>query len=584
MNNQPILNTNYFKPLVGVIFILLLAGCAGQVNMLPTLTPETIVQPSQGVVVVRIINTSSYPLPFNQITFAPENLMESSKIKADRALSLTPKMNGSTVFSAPINAGKYALSSIRSFHARGDYLYSRWASTDAKFGTFVIEPGKVTDLGTIIYYPKPEKDKYFDILLLAPHTQKGEVLDSDFSFFKYDKDQLLGWNLDERDEERESLYSSVAQNPITFNSRYLAPDGAVYFLGKLGVILKRTAQGDWELDAIDSNFDLNTMAQNKRGDIIVGGAEGQLFLKTVGNEWKNISLDPKNQVEQLFFYDEDRVDMISKTTLELSISRANITQQNVEWRELNQFSSQKLWYNSLSKEPTSSKRSKPKTKRISHANISQVGMSHFISISMQSLDANPAFFDGTTEIFGYNPDNWQVYEPELAPEFTLIVNAGATKVGITEAGFWSWSGRPTYKKYNQESDSWSEIVTVAYKCKDGPLAYSQSCKTDKKNKEIFNFRSVPLFKNAQDVVAIVSFSDFNFWSGQRSSETKILTSNDGGTSWEDTGNELPVKYCATIVTEVADRLLISCDGVTGDFYESFDNGANWEHVRQHENF
>ncbi len=562
---------------------MLLAGCAGQVNLLPTLTSETVIEPGQGVVVVRIINTSSYPLPFNQVTLAPENLMESSKIKADRLISLTPKMNGSTVFSAPINAGKYALSSIRSFHARGDYLYSRWASTDAKFGTFEIEPGKVTDLGTIIYYPKPEDDRYFDILLIAPNTTKGEVLDTYFSFYKYKKDQVLSWNLDERDEERESLYSSVAQNPITFNTRYLAPDGSVYFLGKLGVIVKRTAQGDWELDAIDSNFDLNTMAQNKRGDIIVGGAEGQLFLKTVGNEWQDISLDRQNQIEQLFFYDEDNVDMISKTEFELSISRANILNK-VEWKQLNTFSSKKLWSNFLSNDPPSVKTPKRKLKRIANVTLSQAGLAHFISVSTQSAGSDPVFFNGDSTLYGFDPVSWQIYQPEKLPDITVMVNAGATKVGIKQAGFWSWSGRPIYKKYIKETDSWKNITTAAHKCSQGSVDYSLSCKTDKKNKKTFNFKSIPLFKNDLEVIAIVSFSDYSFWSGQRSSETKIMTSNDGGVNWEDTGNSLPVKYCSTIVTEITDRLLISCGGVSGDFYESFDNGANWDHVRQHENF
>ena len=59
-----------------------------------------------------------------------------------------------------MKAGSYSLHSIRAFHTRGDFWYERWAGADAQFGTFDVKPGQVTDLGTIIYYPKPEKDKY----------------------------------------------------------------------------------------------------------------------------------------------------------------------------------------------------------------------------------------------------------------------------------------------------------------------------------------------------------------------------------------------------------------------------------------
>ena len=104
--------------LLPLLFIL--SGCAAQVNMLPTLNPQTVLAPQEGVVVVRIINASSYPLPFNQLTIAPENLNANAKILPSRLSALDKDIEGSTIFAAPAQAGNYSLSGVSSFHFRDD--------------------------------------------------------------------------------------------------------------------------------------------------------------------------------------------------------------------------------------------------------------------------------------------------------------------------------------------------------------------------------------------------------------------------------------------------------------------------------
>jgi hypothetical protein len=143
-----------------ILTLLLLGGCANQVNMLPSLQKTTNIADDQGVVVARIINASNYRFPFNQLTVNPENVNESTTIKPERLVAIKQSVGGSTVFSAPIKAGHYSLSSIRAFHVVGDYSYSRFVSADAQMGTFEVKPGVVTDLGTLIYYPKVQEDKY----------------------------------------------------------------------------------------------------------------------------------------------------------------------------------------------------------------------------------------------------------------------------------------------------------------------------------------------------------------------------------------------------------------------------------------
>ncbi len=39
-----------------------------------------------------------------------------------------------------------------------------------------------------------------------------------------------------------------------------------------------------------------------------------------------------------------------------------------------------------------------------------------------------------------------------------------------------------------------------------------------------------------------------------------------------------------VITEMSDRLLLSCSEATGDFDESYDEGATWSLTREHQNF
>ena len=82
----------------------------------------------------------------------------------------------------------------------------------------------------------------------------------------------------------------------------------------------------------------------------------------------------------------------------------------------------------------------------------------------------------------------------------------------------------------------------------------------------------------------VSFSDYNFWSGKRSNEIKIVKTNDAGKTWRITDLELPSEFCTRLISKVKDSLLLSCNGTSSDFYESSDFGKSWQHVREHESF
>ena len=580
--------------------VMLLSGCATNTNLLETLSPTTVVAPDEGIVVVRVINATDYSLPINQVTIAPANLNESDKIKFQRLMALDVLLDDTSVFASPVKAGNYAMSSIRAYHFWGDRYWSHFASTDAKFGTFSVEPGKVTDLGTIIYYHKPQEDRYLQMLVRMPEHETGEVLSKYFPFYQYQPATTLGWLEDGGDEQRETDFLSIAQNPTVFEDEYKAPDGSLYFLGKLGVFVIRTPEGEWQIDAVDTIYNLNAIAQNTQGDIIVGGEEGKLFWKRRGREWQDISLAHDVKVAALSFKDDTHVDLITQSGTLVTINRAEVADQ-LEWLEINRYTSNNRWkvvekteqqLADEQKQQEKNKNKKPKpAKEIVAISLSKSDDVHYITVESMSDPGIRFFTDGTEHRYAYDPATWTMFKPESESEVTLTLQAGKVELGVTEAGFWSWTGRPTFSRFDSQSKKWEEISTDLRVCPDGTSTLKATCPsgTDgkppvKSQEEDFGLISVPLFTSDLEALAIVNFSDIDFWSGVRSNEIKILKTTDGGKNWLDTGNTTPTKYCTSLVTEIYDRLLVSCNGATGDFYESFDEGKTWQNVRQQINF
>ncbi|MEM7613076.1 MAG: hypothetical protein AAF270_15430 [Pseudomonadota bacterium] len=580
------------KPIRAIVLlaVAVLSGCASQVDMVEPITAETVPAANEGIVVARIVNASGYPAPLNQLTITPQNLNTSEDVKFQRLQSSGSRLNGTSVFASAVSAGTYSLTSLRAFHSNGTFYYSHAVPSGTELGTFAVAPGQVTDLGTLIYYQKPDGDRFFKEVIRIPE-QPGEVLDKHFSFYAFDESVIQTWNDDGLDDERNTFFASAAQNPTTFEERYLAPDGSLYFLGKLGVILKRTADGEWEMDVVDTNLDLTAIAQNDAGDLVVGGAEGRLFIKRLGEDWSDLSIDHSYDVEHLMFSDETTIDLIALQVLQLSVLRSDLNRPQLGWDEVNTYATVRGWKTSPppEAEKSSNKPSVPKPRRIVRSELHEIDGSHYISIYTIRPSYSPLFGQAKASNYAYTPATWETSTPEVMPEIVTSIPAGKSKLGIKSPGFWSWSGLPTYSRYAASTDSWEEVNAFVYRC-DTDITTSNTCGTNESTgktitpkKTNFSFRSVPWFSSEQDAIAVVTFTDRDFWSGETNYDVKILSTNDGGLTWTDTGRSLPNDFCASFVPEVDDRILLSCSS-TGDFYESTDLGVTWDHVRQHEDF
>ncbi len=580
-----------FKVPTAALCCAFLLGCeTSQVNMNDAITDSTPIAENEGLVVARIVDARQRSLPFNHLTLTPENVNAASDIKYERAVSSPPRTNASTVFASAIPAGKYAVSSVRSYYANSQYWYDFGARAETTMGTFEVRPGHITDLGTLVVYPKVNDDTYNTIVFRLPENNLGEILSIHYPFYTFNPHHLLTWDEDGRADDRLNTYISAAQNPVVFNDNLTTDSGHTYFLSQFGVLVERNPDGEWNLDAVDTHFGLKTIAENSRGDTAVGSEEGLIYWRQSGGEWKEASLDEHLIVNHLYFTDDDRIYAIASSATDLEIYRADASQEILDWELFNSHNSVSGWLTN----PIPAEQIKSFKKRsIISSNFYELNGEFILTHRTTRNAGDLASYNVKTEYFRYDPETWDVEPLEKKPEMVEVLAAGSATLGINDPGFWSFQQKSNYFRYQSSDDAWVKIPT-SITCPSWGEEFSPSlegiCRkstkpesSSKKSTKGFDFLSVPWFEEDGHGVAIVKFSIGNFWAAQADVEVRILETEDGGLSWNITDRELPKPYCSSIVGTVSDVLLLSCNGATGDFYESTDRGETWNHVREHQN-
>jgi hypothetical protein len=598
-----------FVSLSVLFFSFLLAGCLpSAVNIRQPITQETPIT-QDGVVVAKVINASGAVLPFNQFTITPKDVNKTKGAQYPRLLSLGDPEEVS-LFASSVPAGEYTVDSVRSFYVIGEYFYSVWATGGVDLGVFNVEPGKITDLGTFIYYRKVEGDKYREMLIRIPDTNNQAFLNSYRPFLKYDSSNVLSWVDDGLNADRFSNYVALAQNPTVFTERYLSPTGSLFLLGKLGAILERKKTGEWSQEMLETNAEFNAIAQNEKGQIMVGGDQGALFFKDNKGNWKDISFDLKTKIGSIRWLPNGNANIFAVQNGRAVVLTANLASANPQWQTLFYYSAVKGWNDSrdvamvtgdplekeIAEKENNSKKVQPKKSakvKTQSVRVSAFKMESFLGHEYLRLTVQKSGYDNQFNIFDSSKPklfsmskdmNSISFESKMSGEMDGIIHAGATNLGIKKAGFWSWTGKDGYYRFNSQANTWAEMKTYIDNCPDAGEKVTR-CQVDGKRinrKEGFNFLTTPVFKDVNNAYVLVR--PYAAYGYSTEVKTYLLHTADGGNLWKKLDVELPGKFCTDIIPEINDRILLHCSGVSGDFYESIDEGKTWKHVRQHESF
>lgn len=586
--------SNFFHHIKGFCYfsllsaILLLAGCLpSDVNMKPPITDKTPLN-NDGIVVAKVINAGGAALPFNQLTLTPKNINVSKGNKYPRLQSLNDPDGSTSLFASAIPPGEYSVESIRSFFVIGEYFYSLFASGGIELGVFTVEPGKITDLGTFIYYRKVEGDKYSDKLIRIPQTYNQEFIKQYRPFLKYAPTEVLTWEEDGSDTDRLSTYISLSQNPTIFPARHLSASGSLFLVGKLGTILERKPSGEWEQHTLETNADLRAIGTDDKGHVLVGGDQGALFFKAQDAEWQDLSLDIATKVTSVQFLPSGEAVLYTVQNGSGVIWRSFLTNGKPDWKKDYSYTVTKGWQDANNQIlNTGEPAFKPATylQRIESLRRENFLGQDYIRVGIKK-SGHDKIFNTLDEVdyklFKVSADQKIVHEPNALGKMDGIIKAGKISIGIDTPGFWSWTGKEAYYRYDTTLNDWSRIKTHVINC-PGVSNKVRKCRVngeELKRLEDFDFITTPVF--VSDTKGYASVRGFHPIPDQRKSY--MVSTTDGGENWKKMNVEFPAKFCTDIVPEIDDRIMLYCSGVSGDFYESTDEGKTWKHVRQHEIF
>ncbi|PCK00657.1 MAG: hypothetical protein COA42_23845 [Alteromonadaceae bacterium] len=556
--------------------------------MLPSLSADTVKAPSEGILIARVVSAGNTKLPFNQLTITPKNLNESENGKLQRLLALEPVQGSATLFTSPLAAGEYSLRNVRTFFYNTEGWYIDWVEAELKLGTFTVEPGKITDLGTLIYYPKVVGDKIFKTLIRSPSKADGSIITSQLPFLEYDPAEVLTWNDDGLEDERRAAYISAVRNPVVYNKQFKTEDNSVYFFGKLGALVKRTADQDWLIEAVDSDFDLISMAESDRGDLVVGGAFGSLFTKRVGSdEWARLALSSRYRVNQILAVEGTVIDLVVTTAKRVKILRGDLQALNPKWETISAYDPVYGWNDGSKKRSGTGNiygRDYSRLKfLIVDTSLGKIDDKYSITVKMQKGLDYSMFNSTPTDHFFYDANTWKISNYQGSKEkIDRVIDAGLVDIGVHESDLFSVTGKDTYYVKGKSETTWQKVSTRVDNCPG--INFISQCRVNGKATDHysrFTFLSSPAFSTSQDAIAFVRLVPRY---GAVSEDILTVATTDGGQSWVASEVKKPADYCASLVPEVSDALLVYCKGISSDFYQSDDQGQTWNHVREHESF
>ena len=290
-----------WRPALLVALTLSLGVLAGCVNTAAKRTAdgglELDLAPSkdEGFVVLKVVSTQ----PISLINPKWQSIKVSSKVGNDEIIDITPTFNmllgryvpTESLYFAKLKSGVYEITGMGSVGPGPGLLLALLASDSAtvekNLPHFVVQGGKLANLGTIVYAPEIKSEQLERMILLnGPAGKKAarEALISESNRLDIPLVEEGGWDLSitskvEAERLAEARLLVSAQN-IQITSHGLVSGT------HLGVLLRRSGPQAWTRETIDTISRLGSVSYSVNGSAIVGGDYGEYFIKSKGGEWR----------------------------------------------------------------------------------------------------------------------------------------------------------------------------------------------------------------------------------------------------------------------------------------------------------
>ncbi len=202
----------------------------------------------------------------------------------------------SGVFTGALPPGRYR---IRRFVTHG-YLNTMWVRAPSALGTFTVQPGQLTDLGTVIYHPVGGERVVFARTRMEEDTR--ELVAAEFPRVAEAvlARPILGWDENLNEAEIAEVLRSIRALAAPVNEPRVAPSGAVYAGSILGQVLIRPA-GEMIWRQLDTGTTREILTVTEEGGAIVAGGEEGFLVRSSdgGRSWQRVRAPDRGAILHL---------------------------------------------------------------------------------------------------------------------------------------------------------------------------------------------------------------------------------------------------------------------------------------------
>ncbi len=535
-------STRMLRRVVAAVLLLgLLGGCASTIELVPVVDAQTQLLPGHGFVVVQIADTTPTGswLPVTQLTLAPKDVAESDENKYPRLSVASVPGETTRFFYGQLPANDYSISSLRSFHWVGDTSYSRFYPAGIELGTFAVEPGKVTDLGTLIIHLRRRGEDYGFATVRAPGGERGRALLVDtVPALAGAAQSAIGWDEDGKTVAREDAYISAVGRQVVFGVPWFSDaTGELIYPAPLGVLVDRDAQRNWAMDAYEEDIQIRFIgklgADESAAQVLVTEFN-EILYRPAGGEWISGGASPP-AVEPITYIGAHR--LLGVFAVTSSGDRTDIWAADAigeQWHRIGQLQEQIGLAEALFSTPSLLEQSTP------GGDVLMVG-DGLVLVHKRNIFRFDFATRSLTNLDSSNADSIQ--------RRNGVITVKSGKVSFDDGASWStWKGK-LVRKYTEAEQKQHERDPYR-----------------RPSPRTVKILGHPIFRDSENGIGIHERK------GDDGKPYLVETSN-GGRTWRATDVELP-EGCYILAIANDREMLVRCF-LSGEFYRSDDAGRTW---------
>jgi hypothetical protein len=575
------------KRTLGIFLLFAAAACTtSKVNLIPNNSGNVPLAQNEGLVVARVINASPFDRTLNYLTLAPKQLHESESEKWQRLQAVKDFNGNSTLFVAPVKAGEYSLSSVHGYHVEGNFYYQQWMPVAPSFGTIKVVPGEVTNLGTLVYYHKPDGERFSKML---SRFEDLESVSEDITRHEprlmamADASNARSWDADELSVEREDVFLNIVQNPVVFNRKFpIAPDKWA-FTTKLGVLMTLDAEQGVTLEDVDTLYDLVHFCAVPSGPRLVSDALSRVWLSmSEGAQWQEASLELQegDTVAGVHVSEDQRL---------FVVTNGNGTVRIVELFESAPAQTRMVYskaYNWLANDEFQRREAARIAALSDPGKVNDAERKRSALEGIQALSFQQQLFLLVNEkLHVLDADGEQVQALPFDGKFRSLEPAGWDKLFATWES--EWYGSVQHWVSDDVGQSWRRILYKVDRCPQEGIP--EGLNEANRNSVRCEGMTGPRWSKHYPLSQPIMFENGRGFSvarrgsnevASRQNDHYLIETEDGGELWKRSESVLP-KYCWRLMHGFDEgEIILNCRYSTGQMYRAHKDALEWELIHE----